>query len=296
MNNLTVVILTKNEEKNIRKCIESFEGIAKRFVIVDSYSEDNTKKICNKLKEKVTIDYYERDFLNHADQLNWALANTNINTEWTMRIDADEELTKNLSKEIFEELGKLSKDINGIVLKRRVYFLGKWIKYGGIYPNKLLRIFRTNTAYCEQKEMDEHMVLKSGKTVEFKSDLIDYNDKDLNWWIIKHNWYSNKEALEYLNLKSEFKNNSSVKPSLFGNQAQRRRWMKNKFYYELPLFLRPTFYFVYRYFFRLGFLDGKEGLMFHFLQGYWYRFLVDSKIHEITKLNKKIEIQGELKS
>lgn len=279
MVDLTVIILTKNEESNIEKCIKSFKGIAKRFVIVDSFSTDRTKEICLKLG----ADFYEHEFIDHASQFNWALENTNITTEWTMRMDADEELTEELVEEIKQKLPNIPKGINGIVLKRRVYFMGKWIKHGGVYPQCLLRIFRTGTAICEQKEMDEHIILLSGKSITFKYDMIDNNTKSLEWWINKHNWYSNKEVAEYYKLKRHVEDNQTVKPSLFKGQAERKRWLKNFFYYKIPLFKRPKWYFWYRYFFKLGFLDGKEGLIFHFLQGYWYRFLVDAKIYEIEK-------------
>ncbi|MEE3892696.1 glycosyltransferase family 2 protein [Priestia megaterium] len=291
MLDLTVIILTKNEEANIKKCIDSFNGIVKRFVIVDSYSTDRTKEIC----EELDLDFYERKFDNHASQFNWALENTNINTEWVMRMDADEELTPELSLEIENRLKLLPSNINGIILKRRVYFMGKWIKRGGVYPQCLLRIFRNRTAVCEQKVMDEHIILLSGESMTFKSDLIDNNTKDLDWWTNKHNWYSNKEVEEYYNTQKLMTQQQEVKPSLFRGQAERKRWIKNFLYYKIPLFQRPKWYFFYRYIIRLGFLDGKEGLVFHFLQGYWYRFLVDSKIYESQQLGKIVKTDGDLK-
>jgi glycosyltransferase involved in cell wall biosynthesis len=290
MVDLTVVILTKNEEKNIEKCINSFRGIAKRFVVVDSFSTDSTKDICLKLG----VDFYENKFIDYATQFNWALKNTNITTKWTMRMDADEELTPELAKEIEEKLPKLESDITGVILKRRVYFMGKWIKHGGVYPQLLLRIFRTGYGECEQKVMDEHIILKEGRTVTFKYDLIDNNTKRLEWWINKHNWYSNREVIDYFNLKEQIANEKVIKGNLFGGQAEMKRWLKNNIYLKAPLFRRAHWYFLYRYFFRLGFLDGKEGLIYHFLQGYWYRFLVDAKIYECMITGKKITNQGEL--
>ena len=108
MINLTVLILTKNEEKNLRKCIESFRGIAKRFVIVDSFSTDETKALCNKLNEELNrigahLDFYQHEWKSYSDQFNWGLKNTDIDTEWTMRMDADEELMGDLALEIEHE-------------------------------------------------------------------------------------------------------------------------------------------------------------------------------------------------
>lgn len=295
MVDLTVVILTKNEEKNIEKCVKSFKGIVKRFVVVDSYSTDKTKKICEKLSKNIKLDFYENRFIDYATQLNWGISNTDIETKWTMRMDADEELTLELAKEIEKKLPNVSEDINGIVLKRRVYFMGKWIKHGGKYPELLLRIFKTGYGKCEQKIMDEHMILKEGKTIKFKGDLIDDNNKDLDWWTHKHNWYSNREVLDYQQKVQNKKSDDLVDDKKNKGQAAIKRFIKNKGYYNLPLFLRAHFYFIYRYYIRLGFLDGVEGKIYHFLQAYWYRFLVDAKMYECNKYNKKMEGQGELK-
>lgn len=296
MVDLTVVILTKNEENNLRKCIESFKGIVKRFVIVDSYSTDGTKALCKELSKKVNLDFYENKFIDHATQMNWGLKNTNITTEWTMRIDADEEITPELVKEIEERLPILKKDINGIILRRRVYFMGKWIKHGAKYPELLLRIFRTGYGVCEQKIMDEHIVITEGEEITFKYDMIDNNNKDLEWWTNKHNWYSNKEVADYQsNVLEEQHKDNMVSENLSGEQAERKRYIKNNGYYKLPLFFRAHLYFIYRYYFRLGFLDGKEGKIYHFLQAYWYRFLVDAKIYECNKFGKKMGQQGDLK-
>lgn len=296
MLDLTVVILTKNEEYNLKKCIESFKGIVKRFVIVDSYSTDSTKAICEELGKKFNISFYENKFIDYATQLNWGIKNTNINTTWTMRMDADEELTPELVEEMKEKLPNIADDVNGVILKRRVYFMGRWIKHGGKYPELLLRIFRTGFGECEQKLMDEHMILKSGNTVKFDNDIIDNNNKNLEWWTHKHNWYSNREVLDYQQkvlLSNEAEN--EIVADVTKGQAERKRFVKNNGYYKLPLFFRAHIYFIYRYYIRLGFLDGQEGKIYHFLQAYWYRFLVDAKIYECEKFDIKIEKQGELK-
>lgn len=296
MVDLTVVILTKNEEHNLKKCIESFKGIVKRFVIVDSYSTDGTKTLCEELSKTVNISFYQNKFIDHATQLNWGLSNTDISTKWSMRMDADEELTLELVDEIEEKLPSVQENIKGIVLKRRVYFMERWIKHGGKYPELLLRIFRTGFGVCEQKLMDEHMILLEGDTITFKYDIIDNNNKDLEWWTHKHNWYSNKEVLDYqqkvLNI---YEKDELVDKGKNKGQAATKRFIKNKGYYKLPLFFRAHAYFIYRYYIRLGFLDGVEGKIYHFLQAYWYRFLVDAKIYECEKFDKKMESQGDLK-
>lgn len=291
MLDLTIVIITKNEEANLKKCIESFKYVAKRIVIVDSYSTDGTKSLCEKLGAKNNISFYEHKFENHAAQLNWAFNNTDISTKWTMRMDADEEFTSELVEELKEKLSNISDDVNGVILKRRVYFMGRWIKHGGKYPELLLRIFRTGFGKCEQKLMDEHLIIQTGNTITFNSDIIDNNNKSLEWWTNKHNWYSNKEVEDYQSKIIE----SGMNESLTSDQAKKKRFIKNNGYYKLPLFLRAHIYFVYRYYIRLGFLDGKEGKIYHFLQAYWYRFLVDSKIYECNKFDIKMKSQEDLK-
>lgn len=305
MADLTVLIITKNEEKNIGKCIRSLRGIARRIVVVDSFSTDRTAALARKLG----ADVYPHAFEDHASQLNWGLENTGISTEWVMRVDADEELTKELAEEIRRKLPGLPKRVTGVMLRRRVYFMGRWIRHGGIYPTYLLRIFRHGKAYCEQALMDEHFLLTEGESVRFSKDFIDNNTKDLEWWINKHNWYSNKELEEHLEQRQLLRqvhgaagvqdsaaHKSVMKPKLFGGQAERKRWLKYMIYYRTPLMRRAHWYFLYRYILRLGFLDGPEGLAFHFLQGYWYRFLVDAKIYEHEKLHSAVKKSGALEA
>lgn len=281
MLSLTTIILTKNEENNIEKCIRSLDGLAERIIVVDSFSDDNTKDLALSLN----ADVYENKFISHSNQFNWALKNCNITSEWIFRIDADEEMTAELVEEFKEKIPQITEGINGVFLRRRRYFMGRWIKHGDVYPEKVMRLFRTGTAESEDRTMDEHIVLKFGDAIEFESDFEDKDTKDLTFWINKHNWYSNKESAEFIKIYTEQSSNNELHGKILGNQCERRRWLKIKIYYKIPLFVRPIFYFIYRYFFKLGFLDGKEGLIYHVLQAFWYRFLVDSKIYESYKLN-----------
>ena len=292
MADLTVVILTKNEEKNLPKCIASFRGVASRFVIVDSHSTDQTVEVAKRLG----ADVYINDWVNYATQLNWALTHTQIQTAWTMRMDADEELTPELAAELEKGLDRLGPKVSGVELKRRIYFLGSWIRHGGIYPTWVLRIFRTGQAECEQTVMDEHMLLRQGEAVRFQEDFIDNNTKDIAWWIQKHNWYSDREVVDYMGKQRQLEENDVVRPRLFGSQAQRKRGIKYMFYYRTPLMRRAHWYFLYRYILKLGFLDGKAGLIYHFLQGYWYRFLVDAKLYEYQKGLAPLKESGDLKT
>lgn len=196
MANLTIIILTKNEEQNLEKCIASFKGVAQRIVIIDSYSTDKTVELAKSLGAEV----YEHQFENHAAQFNWALDNINLQTEWVMKVDADEEFTLELADEIDEKLDNLPAKVNGVILRRRVYFMGRWLKHGGKYPELLLRIFRVGHGMSEMKLMDEHLIVTDGDAVTFKNDFSDNNNKSLEWWINKHNWYSafeEKQGMPY---------------------------------------------------------------------------------------------------
>src|SRR3989344_5575386 len=276
---ISVIILTYNEELNIGNCLKSVADWANEIIIVDSFSADKTLEIAKKHTNKIA----QRTFVNQAEQFNWALDNLEIKNEWILRLDADEYLTEELKKEIADNLmtpNVVKADINGFYIKRRVYFMGRFIKYGGYYPAWVLRLFRKGKARSEERKMDEHLVLLEGKAERLKNDFIDDNKKNLSWFIQKHNNYASREAEELSRKTKESQKYGNGKGK--GPDAG-RRWLKDNFYYRLPLFCRAYLYFCYRYFIRLGFLDGKEGLIFHFLQGFWYRFLVDAKIYESKK-------------
>lgn len=288
MTDLTVIILTKNEKENLPKAIDSIKKIAKEIIIVDSGSNDGTIELAKKLGCRT----YYHEWETYSKQYNWAFDNLKINTSWIMRLDADEEITEELSNEINDKLPKIEKGINGIILRRRLYFMGKWIKHGGIYPQLILRIFRKGKGKLEDKIMDEHIVLSEGTTTTFKNDFIDYNNKDLSWWISKHNWYSDREVYELLNLEELKKKGDLLNPKLFGNYYSRKRWVKEKIFLKISPSVRSYLYYLYRFYFKLGFLDGREGKIFHFLQAYWYRFLIDAKFYEISNnKTKKKELE-----
>ena len=292
---ISAIILTYNEELNLEKCLKSVAGLASEVFIVDSYSKDKTLEIAKKYSCKIV----KHPFENQAKQFNWALDNLKIKTEWILRLDADEYLTDELKKEIIETLSKeeisinqlnphksASTIINGFYIKRRVHFMGRWMKYGGYYPAWFLRLFRYGKARYEEREVDEHAVLLSGQASRLKNDFIDENRQKLEWWIGKQNNHSSREVLALLR-EGEEENKIRVSPSFFGNQAEQKRWLKEKLFMKSPMFFRAWLYFIYRYFFRLGFLDGKRGLIFHSFQGFWYRFLVDAIIFEAKMKNRK---------
>jgi glycosyltransferase involved in cell wall biosynthesis len=276
---LSVLILTHNEERNIVKCLQSVRALTDKIYIVDSGSDDRTVEVARQLGAQVAVHRWTT----YAEQFNWGLNHFPFATGWIMRLDADEELMPELVQALRTFLSAPAPEVSGVYVRRRVYFLGRWIRHGGYYPTWLLRVFRRGIGRCEALWMDEHVVVSRGETLRMHADIIDHNNKDLTFWTDKHNKYASREVLDVLAKQApppgEVPRETLV-PSLTGSQAHSRRWMKDRVYGRAPLFLRAFLYFFYRYVLCLGFLDGKEGLLFHFLQGCWYRLLVDAKLHE----------------
>jgi len=278
MLDISVIILTFNEEIHIRRCIENVSSIAKEIFVVDSFSTDNTCAIAKSLGAKVYQNKWEN---NYARQFNWALDNLPLEAKWVLRLDADEYLTEELIEEFKRKFDYLDEDVSGIVLPLRRVFMNRHVKYG-IGKVMLLRAFRLKHARCEARWMDEHIQITDGKVVQFEHEFADHNLNNIGWWTTKHNGYSIREAIDLLDIElGLFEGMNDGKVTL-NDQASQKRKLKYS-YAKKPLFLRSFVYFVYRYFFKLGFLDGKEGFLWHFLQGWWYRTLVDAKIFEIKK-------------
>lgn len=280
MLDLTVIILTYNEEIHIRRCLENVCPIAKKVIVVDSPSTDSTVDICHEFDNvEVVVHKYPG---NQAEQFNWAIDNVKIDTQWVLRLDADEYLLPELIEELKVKLPSLPDDVNGVIFNRRHIFMGKWMKRG-IYPVKLLRVFRYGKGRCEQRLMDEHIQLYEGRSVEFDHDFCDHNLNDLSWFCHKHVNYATREAVDMLDIEFDLTGAASTDDDKnISRQAQAKRMKKHK-YAKQPLFWRAFAYFCYRYFLKGACLDGKAGFIWTFLQGWWYRTLVDAKIFEVKK-------------
>ncbi|MCQ2216174.1 MAG: glycosyltransferase family 2 protein [Bacteroidales bacterium] len=297
---ISVIILTGNEELHIERCLRNVTQVAKEVFVVDCFSKDKTVEIANSLNglngSKVTVMQHEWPATKYAGQFNWALENADIKTEWVLRLDADEYLLPETIKELQEKLPSISDDITGIVLKRRHIFMGKWMKRG-IYPVKLLRFFRFGKAICEQRLMDEHIQLLEGESVEFDNDFCDHNLNNLSWFCHKHVDYAVREAADLLDIELDLTGAAVTDEGKnITSQAAAKRMKKHK-YAKQPLFWRSFAYFCYRYFLKGACLDGKEGFIWTFIQGWWYRTLVDAKVYEIKKIcgNDKEKIKKHLK-
>ncbi|WP_073058460.1 glycosyltransferase family 2 protein [Kaistia soli] len=287
MSDVAVIILTYNEERHIERCIRSARQISSAIYVVDSFSKDRTVELATKMG--VTV--LQNRFVNYAKQFQWALDNVPAEAAWQMRLDADEVIEPDLAAEINAKLPMLGADVTGISLKRKHIFLGRWIRHGGRYPLVLLRLWRRGRGRIEDRWMDEHMVVDGGTTVVFDGGFADHNLNDLTFFTDKHNKYATREAIDVLIRKYDLlSRDDALLQHSSTRQAQVKRFVKERVYNQLPYQLSTLGYFLYRYFIQLGFLDGGPGLAYHFLQGYWYRFLVGAKIEELE--NEIVALDG----
>ena len=276
---ITVVILTFNEALHIRRCLERIRPLVRRMVVVDSFSTDGTPAIAR----ACGADVLQRRWVNYADQFQWALDHAGITTDWVLRLDADEYLEPALIAEIQARLADLPADVTGVNFRRKVIFRGRWIRFGGFYPTILLRLWRQGAGRIEQRWMDEHLVLEHGRAVSFAADFVDENLNDITWWTDKHNSYATRQMIDFVALEQQlFAQDDALERGQSG-QARWKRMLKRRVFGRMPLYLRPTLYFLFRYFILLGFLDGRQGFLFHFLQGWWNWMLVDAKIDEARR-------------
>ena len=269
---LTAIILTLNEERNLPACLESLNGLACEIFVVDSGSTDRTPEIATARGATLV----EHSFANYAAQRNWAQQNLPIATEWILHLDADERLTPELVAEINRSLEKPDAAVNGYLLRKRAIFMGRWIRHGGHYPSFHLRLFRKGRGGCEDRLYDQHFVV-DGVLATLSADYVDVVASNIQTWTVRHARWAGLEAEEMMSVRVTERR---VQADPLGNPIQRKRWLREGVYGRAPLFVRPFVYFFYRYFLRFGFLDGKEGLIFHFLQACWYRFLIDCEIFE----------------
>ena len=290
MLNITAIVLTKNEERNLRGCLESIKNHVDQIIIVDSFSEDSTVQIA----QEYTDSIFQNKFTNHANQFSYAVSLPEIRNDWILRIDADERWTDKGFLDLQEIISL--EEVRGVYVTMLIYFMGKPLRFGGMSGNLFLRVFNRKYGKIENRWMDEHIIV-DGPTIKSNISVFEKNydrQQNIGLWIIKHNNYSLREAVDYL-IKSQAESQIDTIANLFGSSVERKRWLKERVYNQTPRLLRVFIYFLYRYVALLGFLDGKSGFLYHLLHGFWYRLLVDLKINEIQKKLKHNSLKVVLK-
>jgi glycosyltransferase involved in cell wall biosynthesis len=277
---LAIVILTYNEEANVAQALGSVAGWADEVHILDSLSTDRTLEIARQYGCHIAQNRFE----NYAKQRNYALEHLPIRSEWVLFLDADEWLPDALKQEISSLIASGPRE-NGFYIKWRLIWMGRWIRRG-YYPSWILRLLRYGKGRCEDRAINEHLIV-DGPTGRLRNDFIHEDRKSVTDWIAKHNGYATRESQELFNTRAA-PHYREIDARLFGTQPQRKRWLRYRVWNRLPPLIRPFFYFFYRYILAGGFLDGREALAYHFLQGLWFPMLVDIKYLELKRYRARV--------
>lgn len=275
---LLAVVLTYNEEDNVERALKSIEGLCP-IVVVDSGSTDRTVEICGRYTEHILTNRYE----SHAAQWTWALQNLPVEATWVLALDADFVVSPSLRQRLQEGLAGVPEDVGGIYVVHRYVFGGAEIRFGGA-KKYWLRVVRAGRAAPDLSDLVDFRFVVEGRTVQWNAVVREYNgsDEDASFWIRKQDKFSVRLAVEE-ELRRERVLSWGTEPRFWGNSDERVMWLRD-FWLHMPLFLRPCLYFFYRYFFRLGFLDGAGGFLYHAQQGFWLRLVVDWKLWQLRKL------------
>jgi glycosyltransferase involved in cell wall biosynthesis len=277
------IILTYNEEVHLGRLLQSISELNAQVFILDSGSTDNTIEIGGQFGATFLYNKFE----NHPKQWDYALKNFSVKTPWVICIDADQVVTPELKNHLINFRNEDHSGINGIYFNRKNFFKGRWIKHGGYYPFYLLKMFRYGMGYSDTNENMDHRFIVPGKSEVWKDGIIleeNLKENNIRFWIDKHNRYSDLVAQEEVERMMEMRS-QTIKPHFWGSPDERTAWRK-QLWWKLPRYVRPMIYFIQRLIFQLGILDGRTGIIFHFLQGFWFRLIVDIKIDEIIKQQK----------
>jgi glycosyltransferase involved in cell wall biosynthesis len=272
---LAVVVLTLNEERNLPACLDSLGGWERPIFVVDSGSTDRTIAIARHRGAHVVTHVFET----HAKQWQWALANLPLDADWVLALDADQRLTPQLRADIDRLIAHPGETVGAFLCRRQV-FRGKWIRFGGYYPKYLLKLFRPAAVTVDESDLVDHHFRVAGPTTRLSADLIEDNRNEaaIAVWTAKHNRYAVLQARQEL-----LDRGPRLGPSAMLGPPDRRIQYLKQVWGHLPLYVRPCLYVFYRYVLRLGFLDGKQGFIFHVLQAFWYRLLVDINLDELRQ-------------
>ena len=274
------IILTFNEEQHLPRLLRSIQDLEAPVFILDSGSTDHTIEIGQQFGATFLFNAFE----NHPKQWDFALKNFPVKTPWVICLDADQEVTPELKARLQNFKDEEYQNINGIYFNRKNFFKGKWIKHGGYYPFYLLKMFRFGIGFSDTNEAMDHRFNAPGGSMVWKDGIIkeeNLKENQIRFWIEKHNRYSDLLALEEVE-RMQNARGQSEQPRFWGTPNQRKAWFKRQ-WWRLPRYVRPGLYFTQRMILQLGILDGRTGVIFHFLQAFWFRLVVDIKIDELLK-------------
>jgi glycosyltransferase involved in cell wall biosynthesis len=278
--NISVIVPVQNEIIHIERCVNNALKLTKNVFVVDSSSTDGTAEKARSLGAQV-YNYEWDSTSNFSKKLNWAFEYLPIETDWIIRLDADEYFLDQTLERLPLELEKIDSTINAVTLNRRLYFQGRWMKHGAQYPRPVVRVTRSGKATYQSRWLDEGVIVVDNAIANLQLDIADDSLIGISKWISKHNKYATQEVIEILHQEMNIFNRSD-ETEFIGSDSKKAQTEK-KMYNRMPLFWRAFFYFNYRYLLKFGFLDGYQGFLWNFFQAFWYRMLIDVKLFEIRK-------------
>lgn len=279
---ISAVVVTKDEEVNLERCLSSLHGWCGPIFVVDSGSTDRTEEMARRFGAEFLFHPFET----HAKQWNWALNNLPLRGGWVLALDADQQVTPGLREEILQAVREAPGAVDGYYLPKKQYFRGQWLRHGGYWPKHLLKLFRAGSARCDEQELVDFRFYVRGETRLLKQPLIEDNakERDITFWLGKHLRFVELHAQEEF-IRRHRKPELGLVPSLRGTPDQKTLRLK-EIWYRLPPLLRPFPYFLYRYLFRLGFLDGAQGALYYFLHDLWYELMIAVRLKELERKNR----------
>lgn len=275
---ISVVVLTFNEEANIERCLASVVEAFDEVFVVDSYSRDRTKELA--LKFLPANVFFEREFLSYSDQRNWAQTSLPITNKWVLHLDADESVDSKLGAELQRRFAS-EPEVDGFLVPVKVVFMGRFLRHGFLYPVYHNRLYRMGSGECDNRKWDNHFIIR-GRTARLQRGLDNVVSPDITTWVMRHIKQASLVAQEIVERRNGAVATIEVEPKFLGSPIQRRKWLRYRLYNRLPKFVRPVGFFIFRYVFCLGFLDGKEGFIYHAMHA-WVRILIDVRIEEMER-------------
>jgi exosortase/archaeosortase family protein len=271
---------------HLPRLLQSITSLNAPVFILDSGSTDDTIAIAEEFGAVVL----QHPFENHPKQWDFALKNFQIQTPWVICLDADQIVTPELRQHLVNFKDEDHQHINGIYFNRKNFFKGRWVKHGGYSPFYLLKMIRYGIGYSDLSENMDHRFNAPGESEIWKNGYIleeNLKENKISFWIDKHNRYSDLVAQEEVERMQQMRQQTIV-PRFLGSPNERKAKFK-QLWWQLPRYTRAMLYFIYRMFFQLGVLDGRTGVIFHFLQAFWFRLVVDIKIDEILQQQKQVK-------